>query len=209
MNAFRTVLLAICIGLVTPSHASELLTEEILIDQFRSGNRNEIYVLLNEIKKESNSENDFLILNDIWEGNKEKYPNLNWDIIEDDYIKVNIVDALIQAVQNDIIDVDIRPMQEYTVNLLKKNNANVVVQAIWVLAVIDDENDVDEIVRVAQTMKERKFKAAVSTLSVMCNERAAIALDELEKEVRMIEYRIYIRETREKMNNIKKTMKCK
>ena len=90
-------LLLICIIIpVTALAVSSRLSEKLLyaIKEKDSGN---VVRVINEIKQNGNYDPVYQTLIALWNKDKSSIGKIDWGFLNDDFIKINIADALIQA----------------------------------------------------------------------------------------------------------------
>lgn len=166
--------------------------------QINAGDIDRIITSLNIIKRMDYQTGHFSFIEDLWEGDTEKRPNLNWEVVNRDVVKVEVANLLAQASRNGYIDVDLPELHRYVRTLLDSTDLRVVRAAVLTLSVFDDCQDLHPLL--AEALKNRKatFRSSVVALSVSCCQSAGDVLDELEESVKREKDRLYISEMREK-----------
>lgn len=152
-----------------------------LFDILKSRNIDKIIETMNDIKKLANEKKILNVVIDLWAKNDEKYPDLPWDIITTDVVRLELADILIQAKKNRVIDLEISSMHTFVSRLIQGDDYRTKLQALLVLPLFNDPRDVPIILDVIKTPGSAWFRAGVRTLAAMCNDSAKAALDELEK----------------------------
>ncbi len=166
-----------------------------LTDVLKTRDIDHILKTLNAVKRMAYQGEILPFVHDLWEGRKDKYPDLPWATINADIVRVNLADILLQAAANGKITVDKEKIHRYVSGLVNSKDSDVAVTAILALSPIDDEKDVGAILAVARQQKPATFRASVVALSQMCNPAAARALDQLEASVTKTELKSYVSET--------------
>jgi hypothetical protein len=169
----------------------------------KTRNIDRILVALNAVKQMSYQGEILPFVRDLWDGRKDRYPDLPWETINADIVRVDIANILLQAEANGKIKVDKEKIHRYVAGLLGSTDIDVVRNAILTLSLLDDEKDVDKILAIAKQQQKGTFRAAVVALSKMCNPAAAKALAQLEESVTQKELRSYVAETRRESQGFK------
>ncbi|MDH3973936.1 MAG: hypothetical protein OEV42_06615 [Deltaproteobacteria bacterium] len=188
---------------VSASQDDYIDTEE-LISVINTKNVDSVIEALNKVNKMRYQGEILPLIKDLWGGNKDKYPELSWETINKNIVKVKIAGVLLQAKRNKKIDVDTEEIRKYVTEYIVSDDVHLSINAMLALSIIDDERDVENIFSVAKQQKKVTFRTSISTLSLMCNKAASDALDELEKIVKSNELKLIIIETRKGSSEFKK-----
>ncbi len=171
--------------------------------ELKTRNIDRIIVTLNAIKRMRYQGQILPYIEDLWYLKRDRYPDLPWDVIESDIIKVELADILLQAERNGFIDIETLQIHSYLSSRLDTSDVLVIRNSILALGTIDDPSDVPRILALAKRQKEGIFHAAVLTLAEMCNSSAKVALDHLEHEITDVELLEFLVSTREKIDRMK------
>ncbi|NOY16309.1 MAG: hypothetical protein GXP23_05140, partial [Gammaproteobacteria bacterium] len=178
--------------------------------ELKSKNIDHIIKVMNRVKQMSYQGQILTFLHDLWDEQEVKYPDLPWETIRVDVIKLEIADILLQANANGKIKIDREKFHKFILELIDSADIDVVRNAIIALSIIDDEKDVDKIFFIAKRQLKGTFRASVLTLSKMCNPAAGRALDRLEDHVTKSDRKSFITKTRDSMATFKeRTGWCK
>jgi HEAT repeat protein len=196
----------IVIASVAPALVSggSFVTVQSLTEDLRSRDINRIDKTLNDIKAMPSKGEILPFIMELWDQRNERHPDLPWDVIGTEVIRVELADIILQAVKNGRLRVDPKPMHSFVSKSVNSNDPDVARKAIGALAIIDDETDVDKILGVAKRNDPTTFRAAVATLTQMCNERAARAIADLEVSTKDDTLRSYVRQRKHDSDEFKK-----
>ena len=181
----------------------EFITSDNLSEVINSKDIDKVTDTLNEIKKMNYQGEILPFVKDLWHLKKNKHPDLAWNIVTKDIVRVEIANILLQAERNGLIDINKENLHNYILGLLSSNDVYVVQKSIFTLSTFDYNSDVDDILSIAKKRNKITFRAAVITLSKMCNSKSDRALDKLFKLVREDNLKQYIVNTRKRMKNFK------
>lgn len=195
----------LCVSLFLPNAASSntAVTPQSLKEDFQSRDIERITESLEDIKSMTFKGQILPFVQDLWETRKDKYPCLPWEVIETEIVKVELADILGQAIMNGHIRLDLTPIHNYLSRLIASPDFTVSRKAIGALSIIGDETDVEKIVTVAKRLEPATFRIAILTLTMMCNEKAASAVAELEASITNSEWRSFILESRRESEDFK------
>ena len=207
---FQWIRAAICVaamlfvGLaltVTPVLASEkrFVSVSDLIVDLRTEDIDRIVETMNNIKSIYYKEQILPFVEDLWLQKRDAHPDLPWELIASDRIRIELADILMQARRNDLVDLDKEPFRQYARGLIQSRDVAVVWGAITVLGAIDDERDVGILVEMAQRRSNMGiFRSTVLSLAWMCNKAAAQGLANLEAGLVDREQKTFLREIQQK-----------
>ena len=178
------VVAVICISafaiVVSASGKSKKYIEpEYLFEVLKSRNIDKIIETTNHIKRMAVEKKILNVVIDLWEKNVGKYPDLPWDVIISDLVRLELAEILIQAKNNRVIDVDISSMHTFVSGLIQGDDYWTKFQAMHVLPLFDDPRDVPIILDLIKTPGGDWIEIGVSALALMCNDSAKTTLDEL------------------------------
>lgn len=168
---------------------------ESLSQDLRSKNIDQIFITLNDVKGMMYQGQILPFIQDLWDIRKDKHPDLPWQVIQSDIVRVEIADVLIQARDNGRINLDLTPLHNYVAHLINSSDVQVALSAISTLATIDDPIDAKAITAIAKK-QDRLFRSCVSSLARMCNTAAERGLDELEQVVTNPELKSFLLNTK-------------
>ncbi len=182
----------------------DFISVDELTAELKTRNIDRIVKTLNTVKRMSYQGRILPFILDLWDDRKDKYPDLPWNIVNADIVRVEIANILLQAAANGRVEIDTEKLHEFVFGLIDNADIDVARSAILTLPLIDDERDVDKIFAIAKQQKKGTFRASVLTLAEMCNSAANAALDQLERLVENSESKSFIVETRDSMKAFKK-----
>jgi len=192
------------ISLPSTVFSSQFVTVQSLKEDLRSKDFDRIEESLSNVKRKSYKGHILPFIQDLWDQRKDKYPDLPWDVMEYDIVRVQLADILGQAVRNARIRMDVKPIHNFLVSLIDSTDRDVSRKALGALSMIGDETDVEKIFSVAKRMDRGTFRISVLTLTMMCNEKAARAVAKLEALVTNPDLRSFIIESRRDSEDFKK-----
>lgn len=195
-----TATLMLCLlawgGVSLSAQSDTYVSVDELTATLKTRNVDRILVTLNTIKQMSYQGEILPFVRDLWDGRKDKYPELPWETINSNIVKVDIANILLQAHANGKIKLDTESVHRYVAGMISSTDIDVARNAILTLSLLDDEKDVAKILAIAKRQQKGTFRAAVVALSKMCNPAAAKALAQLEESVTGKELKSYVAETR-------------
>ncbi len=178
-----------------------------LTEALRENNVEMVLSLINDAKELSYQGEIIPFMYSLWEG--EKLPtDISPTLIKKDIIRINIADLLVQAAKNGLVKINEKEFQVFAQKVLSSGDAEVISSALFVLAHIDDPNDVNRIEPFVLSKSEYLFRSATLSLAMMCNNAAEKSLEGLERKV-SDSRREHLIETREKFKLMKqKGLNC-
>lgn len=176
---------------------------EELTAELKTKDIDRILKVLNTVKQMTYQGEILPFIHDLWDSRKNKYPELPWDTINTDIVKVDIANILLQAAANGKTKIDKEKIHRFVAGRISSTDIDVARNAILTLSLIDDAKDVDGILAIAKQKKKGTFRASVIALSKMCNPKATRALDQLEASISGAEFKSYITETKREAQSFK------
>ncbi len=160
------------------THATngEYIHVDDLISVLKSKNITKIIETTNSIKGMYYQGEILPFIRDLWDNRKNKHPDLPWKTINAKVVRLEIANILIQAERNGRIRIDVNDIHEFAAPLIEDEDPFVARNAVSILAIIDDENDVGRILSLAKQQNRSTFRSSVLALSDMCNSEAGKAL---------------------------------
>ncbi len=140
------------------------------------------------------------VIKDLWDRRADKYPDMHWQTVDLDIVRLEIADILIQARKNGRIEVDRQDLHGFVRGLVESEDSFVANKAILLLSAIDDPNDVEKILAIAKKQEPSSFRTAVAALASMCNAESREALDVLADYVSSADARAFVVENRTQMD---------
>lgn len=221
MRAF-TITVALWLLLLSPADAwaqsggtssqqrNKFVHVDELIEVLNSRDIDLIIETMNHVKGMRYQGEILPVIKDLWEGRQEKYPDLHWQTVNLDIVRLEIANILVQAQKNQRIKVDRHDLHNFVRGLLESEDFFVANNAILTLSAIDDPNDVEKILAIAKKQEPGSFRTAVEALIAMCNKKSREALDELADYVQSADTKAYILEGKADMDEFfKETSWCK
>lgn len=205
-HAIATILV-FCSLLFSGTGASALneayLSVNELTETLKTRDIDRILKALNTVKQMNYQGEVLPFIRDLWDGRKDKYPELPWETISADIVRIDIANILLQAEANGKIKIDKEKLHRFVSGLINSSDVDVARNAILTLSLLDNEKDVNKILAIAKQKKKGTFRAAVVALSKMCNPAALRALEQLEKSTTEEELKSYIVETKRESQSFK------
>src|SRR5271166_2444259 len=94
------MLALITIALAPPAFGEETGKGAALLAALRAQKLDDTSDVLNQVKKAQQKGDVLPLLVDLWENDKVKYPDLPWNFVDLDAVRINIADVLVQAYRN-------------------------------------------------------------------------------------------------------------
>ena len=210
VGAILLCILAMAHGSAMDATGNEFVSVEDLKADLRTQNIDRIIKTLNVVKRMTYQGQVLPFLMDLWTNQKDKYPELQWEIINSDIVKIDTANILLQAERNGRMQVDKSGIYEFAARLIDSSDVQVAQNAILTLALIDEPRVVDKILSAAKRQNKWTFRASVLALNSMCHQSAEKALDQLETLAKDAELKAEIQKDRHKMMDYKaRTSMCK
>ena len=192
------------------SAADGFVSVEDLKADLQTRDIDRIMKALNVVKQMTYQGQVLPFLVDLWTNQKDKYPDLRWEIINSDIVKLDIADVLLQAQRNGRIQIDKGSVYEFIASLLDSNDVQVAQNAILTLSLIDEPRSVERILSASKRQNIWTFRSSAHALASMCHPSAEKSLDQLEMLVEDMELKAEIQKDRRKMMDYKaRTGICK
>jgi len=174
-----------------------------LTSELKTKKTDRIINAMNTIKQTPPNRQTLIFLHDLWDEKRQKHPDLPWELIKTNAIKLEIADILLQADANKVIKINKEEFHRFVLALIDTEDEGIARNAIMTLSIIDDGKDVDKILIIAKRQHPDTFRASVLSLTKMCNPEAEKALDKLEKQVTTHDQISFLKETRSRMTTYK------
>jgi hypothetical protein len=171
--------LALTYGSAT-SYADQFINVENLKEDLQTRDIDRIGKTLNDVKQMKYQGQILPFLVDLWSNQKAKYPELQWEIINSDIVRVDIANVLLQAQRNGRIQINDDELYEFLAKLLGSSDLQVAQNAILTLSLIDEPRSVEKILSAANRKNKWTFRSSFVALTSMCHPAAEKALDQLE-----------------------------
>lgn len=162
------------------SAADRFVSVEDLKADLQTRDIDRIVKALNVVKQMKYQGQVLPFLVDLWTNQKDKYPDLQWEIINSDIVKVDIANVLLQAQRNGRIQIGKGSVYEFVASLLDSSDVQVAQNAILTLSLIDEPRSVERILSAANRKNKWTFRSSFLALTSMCHPSADKALDQLE-----------------------------
>ena len=157
--------LALIYGSAT-SYADQFINVESLKADLQTRDIDRIVKTLNNVKQMKYQGQILPFLVDLWSNQKAKYPELQWEIINSDIVRVDIANVLLQAQRNGRIQIDEDELYEFLARLLGSSDLQVAQNAILTLSLIDEPRSVDKILSAANRKKQMDFSIVVRRINL-------------------------------------------
>jgi hypothetical protein len=155
-----------------------------LIKDINSGDVRLVVSDLNSIKASGLKNNTLHTVLELWNIDVKEHPGLNWSLVKEDVIRVELADVLLQAESNGLIKLNTEHLHEYVTSMLESKDPDVLNSAILALSGIADLNDINKIYKIAKQEQGESFRASVVSLTQMCNPAANRALELLRTKIK-------------------------
>ena len=204
MQVFMCMLLLSCFMPCAVADTGYYVTKKEIERIFQGDNVDAIIQVTNDVKMMIYKREALEFLRDVWEINKSKYPDLSWDVITKDIVRINIADILIQSNRNREISIDTYDFKSYAMKQIENNDEDVVLIAILALSNIDDAASVKKIYEMTSASSPAISRVAIIALAKMCHQAAEQALNNIERNSQDKEYLEVIQDTRQKYYSVKR-----
>ncbi len=176
------------------SGGGSFVTVEELKRVLKTKNVDHIVETLNNVKSMRYQGEILPLVEDLWVGKVNEYPDLPPDTINSPIVKVEFANILLQAERNGRIKTDRERIYRFVEPLINSSDVQVAQTAIFTLSLFDQERATKAILAVAAEENRATFRVAVIGLSWMCDPSARRALEELIPRVKSGENKSIIRD---------------
>lgn len=149
----------------TASAADRFVSVEDLKADLQTRDIDRIVKALNVVKQMKYQGQVLPFLVDLWTNQKDKYPDLQWEIINSDIVKVDIANVLLQAQRNGRIQIDKGSVYEFVASLLDSSDVQVAQNAILTLSLIDEPRSAERILSAANRKNKWTFRSSFLALT--------------------------------------------
>lgn len=173
-----------------------------LIDVLSGNNVNRVLSAINDAKELQYQGEMIKLMKAVWSGeNLDK--NISVDMVKKDIVRINVADFLVQAHNNGLVDIDTNQFRAYAKKVLNGSDTEAMSSALFVLANLDNPEDVKLIKPFVLSKSDYLFRSATLALAMMCNDKSDEILVELAEKLKGAK-RDYLRDTRKKFISMKK-----
>jgi len=166
------------------SAADRFVSVEDIKADLRTQDIDLILQTLNNVKQMKYQGQVLPLVRDLWDNKKEIYPDLQWEIINSDIIRIDIANVLLQAQRNGRIQIDTNGIYDFVAGLVDSSDVQVAQNAILTLSLINESRSAEKIMSAAKRQNKWTFRSSIVALLSMCHSSAEKALDQLEMSVR-------------------------
>lgn len=142
------------------------VSESRLLDAFQSKDFDRVISVMNEVKGVRYSGHLVSLLTALWNG--KGLPGVDKDFVSHPRVRIEIADALGQMERNGFQGLDKLAFAQYARGLVTSKDPQVARQAILVLGVTGNSDDMSLLERLAEEGDENQFRSAVVALSDNC-----------------------------------------
>ena len=166
---------------IGPIGPSDYIQPDEFINVLRTSQIDKILEATSKIKQMRYQGDVLPLISHLWAERRDLYPGLPWSTVSSDIVRLELANILAQAENNGFIDMDTEPLHKFIRDMLVSQNKYVVMNALSIVYIFDNDEDVITVLSIAKTAKRAIFRMAVFSLSLMCNRRAKQALAELSR----------------------------
>lgn len=208
VSALTVLLLIVTVGLASNAVAASYEitpNEDALVAAIKERNLDRLVFLLNEIKGRLHHEDVLPLVKAIWSVDKRQYPELPWDFLRLDIVRINAADILVQDCKNHLVQVNLNAIRRYARSLLDNPDQAVKMQALFVLGRIGEAGDVAAIrtIAVRRTTNSGLFRACIVSLAMMCNSQSSVAIEAIRSSTDDTDRVAFIDTTRKQFSELK------
>lgn len=178
----RRLVLLTLVSIALPLHslAAEVGQGAALLKAIKAQKLDDTIDILNEVKRAQHRGDVLPLIQDLWNNDKKKHPDLPWSFVNLDVVRINIADILVQAYRNGLANVDRKALHAFVKKIASgSGDAQARGNALLVLGAIDDPRDVPALRSAAREERDWISTSALISLGTMCNSDAGKALDAL------------------------------
>jgi hypothetical protein len=170
----------------------QVITVDELVKTLQSQDEREIVASLNKAKQSQESQALVVFMKKLWSDDEKDYPNLQWQFIKSDGIRIEIADFLVQVANNGLLKIDRDEFHRFALQVIEGSNENPKRTAILVLGLLRYTSDVKLLEDVALSENPRTFRVAILALVQNCRESAVLALKEIKAKIHDAENRKFL-----------------
>ncbi len=194
-------------GCDNPAPASATAAEDINVSGIKaavnSGSTGQVVNALNKVKSMRYQDEVILLLQDLWSDRRVEHPDLNWDLVSRDVVRIEIANVLAQAAQNGRSDIDVDALRNFAITMLESDDPDARIAAIGTIRIFDMASDVPRLLDAGIQEDHSTYRAVVLALTGMCTPEAEAALDTLYASVESSSAKEIIQENRKEMSAYK------
>jgi len=183
------------------SIASELNIIGKLTDALKGNDTEKVLSSINEAKELGYQGETIQLLYSIWTGEGQP-TGISAALVNKDIVRINVADYLVQAHKNELLELSLDEFQSFSRKVLSGDDVEVISSALFVLAHIDDKEDVKLIEPFIHSKSDYLFRSASLSLAMMCNAMSEKTLISLSEKLD-VSRRAYLKDTREKFLSMK------
>ena len=155
------------------------LTTERVMEAIESGSEHRVLVTIGSAKRRT-EDGVMQLLRDLWERPIEQYPELDWDLLNRESVRVELAVVLADVSRQNRVNVSLEPILEQLRQSAEFSpDETVQRKAIFSVGLFDDPHDVPLLLQLTSSENERTFRMAVGALAGMCNDEARGTLENL------------------------------
>src|SRR5262245_30947442 len=111
----RRVFLTLLFSIALSPHgfAGEVGQGAALLKAIRAQNLDDTIHILNEVKRAQHGGDVLPLVQDLWSNDKKKHPDVPWNFVNLDAVRINIADILVQAYRNGLANVDRKALHAF------------------------------------------------------------------------------------------------
>jgi len=144
------------------------VAKDELVSTLKSRDFDRSISVLNRVKAMQYQGELIPVIVDLWSGRDIKERGLDPDFVSHPRIRIEIADVLIQAANNGQKTVPINELGDFVRKAIKGGDFEVEVQAVRMLGELNDKEDLETLVHIAEGEEDRLFQAATVALSYDC-----------------------------------------
>jgi hypothetical protein len=178
-----------------------------LLETLRS--ENDVDVLYNEINHVEWSTENLDVVQAVWSKNIDKYPDLPWQKLDNDIVKLAIANVLMQAHRNCKIESNMDELHDFVRSKTTSKSLKVKGRSTYLLGLAGRNEDIPFLSSIVESEEKGWAEEAALSLVFMHTNEAADALRSLQTKVKRQSLKDFLRKKVEKYDQYPLTQRTK
>lgn len=170
---------------------------------------NDIDVLCNEINQVEWSTENLDVVQAVWNKNIDKYPDLPWQKLNNDIVRLSIANVLMQAHRNCKIELNMDELHDFVRSKITSKNLSVKGKATYLLGLAGRDEDIPFLSSIVESEENGWAEEAALSLTFMHTNAAVDALRSLQTKVKRQSLKDFLQKMVEKYDQYPLTQRTK
>lgn len=167
-----------------------------LIDTLQ--HESDVNVIYNEINHVEWSAENMDVVQALWEKNRQRYPDLPWEKLDDDIVKLALANVLMQAHRHCRIEANMGALHDFVKSKTMSSDLRVKGRATYLLGLSGYEEDIPYLSSIVELEREGYAEEAALSLTFIHSGAALNAIRNLESKVKRPSLKSFLKDLVEK-----------